>query len=234
MNAKLKGVLILSGVFTLGAVAGAGVSWAWLQREVANELGGKVERRFERRHLRALARELDLSEAQRSKISKIMASHREEREQLMRTLADECGDGLREHREKVAEEIRGVLDPEQQQQFDNLRQKQLERFPLMGPRRGGHKGRSGQGRHSRRPQGEGQSSADPARTFSRFDKNGDDKLSEDEVPPRAWRRMLRADADQDGVISQDELTKHRARRRQRGGRTRGGRKGKGPAAGEPR
>ncbi len=217
MNAKLKGVLILAGVFALGAVTGAGSSWAWLQREVADELGGQTDRRFERRHLKALARELDLSDAQRTKIGELMASHREEHEQLMRNLAEDCGGELRQHREKVADEIRGVLDPEQQQRFDDLRKKQLERFPLMGPPRGGPKGARGQGRRGQRPGNESRAPRDPARTFSQFDENGDGKLSEDEVPARAWRRMQRADEDGDGLISHEELADHPAQRRRRRG-----------------
>ena len=155
MNTKLKGILILTGVFALGAVAGAGSSWAWLKQDVADELGGEMGRQFERRHLKALTRELDLTDEQSAKIKEIMTKHRQEREELMRTLADDCGGELRQHREKVAGEIRAVLDPDQQRQFDELRNKQLERFPLMGPPRGRPGGGPGKGRRGCGPQSPG-------------------------------------------------------------------------------
>ena len=236
MNTKLKGMLILTGVFALGAVAGAGGSWAWLQREVADELGGQMDHRFERRHLKALARQLDLSDEQRAKVAEVMASHREERDELMRSLAEDCGGELRQHREKVADEIRGLLDPEQQRRYDDLRKKQLERFPLMGPPRGGRKGGHGPGRQGRGPQGAASAPRDPAHAFGRFDEDGDGKLTEKEVPPRVWPRLQRADGNEDGVITQDEFSDHRAQRRLRRGGRRGGpdRQGAEPADPPPK
>lgn len=40
--------------------------------------------------------------------------------------------------------------------------------------------------------------------FTRFDTNGDQTLSEDEVPPRVWLRLRRADADGDGKVTLQE------------------------------
>lgn len=38
-----------------------------------------------------------------------------------------------------------------------------------------------------------------------FDANDDGKLSKGEVPPRVWMRLSRADADGDGVVTQQEF-----------------------------
>lgn len=39
----------------------------------------------------------------------------------------------------------------------------------------------------------------------KFDKNGDGKLSQDEVPDEVWARMSKADKDGDGLVSGEEL-----------------------------
>lgn len=38
-----------------------------------------------------------------------------------------------------------------------------------------------------------------------FDADGDGKLSQDEVPPRVWMRLGRADANGDGVVTKTEF-----------------------------
>ncbi len=53
--------------------------------------------------------------------------------------------------------------------------------------------------------------------FDRFDKNGDDLLTEDELPGPLYSRMRGADADGDGAISKDEALAMRGRSRLGGG-----------------
>ena len=53
------------------------------------------------------------------------------------------------------------------------------------------------------------------RFFKRHDRNGDGKLSRDELPPGARRLFERIDANKDGAITREE---HQAFRRARGGR----------------
>lgn len=140
---KLKGVLVLVGVFVLGALAGGAGLFAWQQRERADELMAGPSERMQRRRLVALARQLDLSDAQRDRIREIMVYHRTEQEKLLRDANDQCGGALREHKAKVDAEIRAVLSPEQQAQFDRLQLKQRDRFPFGQPRM---MGRGGLGR----------------------------------------------------------------------------------------
>ena len=49
------------------------------------------------------------------------------------------------------------------------------------------------------------SSADGIPIFSRYDKNGDKKLTEDELPRMGRNRIMRADQNQDGVITEAEF-----------------------------
>ena len=78
--------------------------------------------------------------------------------------------------------------------FDELR-------PDFGRR--GFRDREGDGRQARRGR-------DPRERINRLmqsDQNGDGKLSEDEVPERMRRLFGRADGDQDGEVTKEELTK---------------------------
>jgi len=47
--------------------------------------------------------------------------------------------------------------------------------------------------------------------FALFDANRDDRLASGEVPADLWKRLLRADANGDGLISRTELREARAR-----------------------
>ena len=52
---------------------------------------------------------------------------------------------------------------------------------------------------------------DAERFIKDFDKNGDGKLSKDEVPPDLRERFDELDLNKDGFLDKDELTKHAAR-----------------------
>ena len=60
-----------------------------------------------------------------------------------------------------------------------------------------------------------------------FDKNGDGKLSKEELPERMRGLLERADANKDGFVDKDELTRLAQQQQQQAGRGRG----RGPAAG---
>ena len=66
---------------------------------------------------------------------------------------------------------------------------------------------------------------DPASLFEKFDKNGDGKLTREEMPERGHRLIDRFDADGDGALSKSELPS--------GGAGRGGRRGGGSGGGGP-
>ncbi len=70
---------------------------------------------------------------------------------------------------------------------------------------------------------------DPAQLFARADKNGDGKLTKDELPGPLAERLMKADADGDGAVTKAELEEAR---KKAGGRPRpdaGGRGGFDPA-----
>lgn len=70
-----------------------------------------------------------------------------------------------------------------------------------------------------RPGGKGA----PGEFFKRADKNGDGKLTQDEVPEQFWSRLSKADKNEDGAVTQEEL----AAARPGGPGAPGGGKGKG-------
>jgi Ca2+-binding EF-hand superfamily protein len=106
-----------------------------------------------------------------------------------------------------------------------------EMSPMIGRGRGGPgpEGRGGRGREEEGPAG-----PDPVeeavKTYLAFDKNGDGKLSRDEVPERMQGIFQRGDTNHDGVLTADELrAMARAQQPAGGGREGGeGRGGRGP------
>jgi len=54
-------------------------------------------------------------------------------------------------------------------------------------------------------EGKGRPGGGAAELFKRADKNGDKKLTEDEVPAQAWARLSKADKDSDGSVTIEEL-----------------------------
>ncbi|MFK5921915.1 MAG: hypothetical protein QM496_07030 [Verrucomicrobiota bacterium] len=67
-----------------------------------------------------------------------------------------------------------------------------------------------------------------AEKFAKADKNGDGKLSKDEVPAEAWARMSKADKDGDGAVSKEEMKAAHTARHGKGAAKKTG-KGKKPA-----
>lgn len=133
---RLKGYAALASMFLLGAMAGAGGSYAFLQRQYDLDTQDRAAR--EESHLRALTRELDLTPEQRDRIREIMERNRARHRELLRSTMDRCGMPLAEHKRKVDTEIRALLTPEQQPRFDKLLEKQRERslwgsLPDAGP-----------------------------------------------------------------------------------------------------
>ena len=214
MNAKLKGALVLVGVFALGALAGGAGMRIWMQQERAEEITQGPGRRFERHHLRALERTLNLTREQRDQIEAIMQKYRPERNRLLRELSDNCGAPMKEHKQKIDSEIRALLNPDQQQRFDALLETQGKRFPFMRPPRRGRHGGPHRGRHAP-GRGPTPSRSGRGHLIRQFDQDGDGKLGQQEVPPAVWAEISGADSNGDGLVTRRELrAQHAARRPQ--------------------
>jgi Ca2+-binding EF-hand superfamily protein len=71
-------------------------------------------------------------------------------------------------------------------------------------------GFGGQRPQATRPNGAGPPNAEAI--FSRFDRNSDGKLTENEVPAGLWQRLRNTDANNDGAITPEEFEKNRFRR----------------------
>jgi len=136
VSPRLKTYAIVIGIFVLGAGAGGAAGYAVASKHVAEVLGdgpGAGEaRRFE-----GLARQLDLSREQRDKVRTIMERHRDENRKLTGAMVEKCGGELQELRDRVDNEIRGVLNESQKQRFNELMEKRKHRFPFGGM--GGHR-----------------------------------------------------------------------------------------------
>ena len=89
-----------------------------------------------------------------------------------------------------------------------LTEKELDRHM---DRRRDYRERSGRRRPSTR-EGGGPRSFGPAGFFRRFDADGDGRLRKKEVPERLWPWLSAADADADGVLTEEELRGRHERR----------------------
>lgn len=95
-----------------------------------------------------------------------------------------------------------------------------------GPRREGGPGGPG-----------GPGGASPEETVSmmmQFDKNGDGMLQKSEVPERMQGIFARGDANQDGVLTREELLQTAQKQSQQASASRGGGERRGPGGGERR
>lgn len=152
---KLEVVLLLGGVFLLGAVTGGAITYAHSKRQQTSliEVGAREHRRlgFERR--------LGLSAAQSAQIEAIFARHEAESRALKAQMMSDCGAPMHEHVARIDAEIRALLDPEQQRRFDDIRAKRrlrgLDGFGPPGdhPKRGRalRRGRAPVGEHGPQP-----------------------------------------------------------------------------------
>jgi Spy/CpxP family protein refolding chaperone len=118
-RAKLKGYGAFALVFLLGLLAGGALSRALLQRHYGR-MFKDPSAVFERRRLGALARRLNLDDAQENRVRDIMDKYAAQRRGLTRDIMDRCGAPLRTQKAELDAEIRAVLRPDQQARYDTL------------------------------------------------------------------------------------------------------------------
>ena len=91
---------------------------------------------------------------------------------------------------------------------DELRPQQMARPGGDGPRREGGDGprrEGGPGGEGERREGGASPADELLQTLMAFDKNGDGKLTKDEVPERMQGIFARGDKNNDGILTQDEI-----------------------------
>jgi len=124
---RWKAIALLGLVFVLGAITGAGITFAHTRHEMA-ELSFPPGLRPPRARMRALSRALDLTTEQQDKVKTILERHQHDRRALWDELIEKCGDSIRKQKSDVDGEIRAVLTPAQQPKFDAISKRQDDRF----------------------------------------------------------------------------------------------------------
>lgn len=126
-RAQWKAVLLLSGVFLLGSVAGIGGTLSYVAKERAELRRFDFGKRGEL-PLQALTRRLDLTDAQRQQVKTLLERRGPERRRAMQEVMTTCGAAMREEKSKLDNEIRAILTPEQKTRFDEISARQGERL----------------------------------------------------------------------------------------------------------
>ena len=128
-RSNIKACLVLSGVFVGGLGTGVATTLAWSHSKMVHFLEQGSPSHGELR-MRALQHALNLSADQRTKVTAILERQAPERRRLVGEMMQRCGDPVRAYKAKADTEIRALLSPEQQVQFDKLAKRQAERFFL--------------------------------------------------------------------------------------------------------
>jgi hypothetical protein len=116
--ANLKAMGVLVAVFALGAIAGAGGAFAYTRdevRDLADEPGMREARR-----MRALSRNLSLSDDQERELKAALNRRKKERRAVWLRTMEHCGEPIRQQKAELDAEIRKVLNDEQRTKFDRF------------------------------------------------------------------------------------------------------------------
>jgi len=113
---KLMALLVLVGVFVLGALTGGGVTLLAVRHRVRTMLEGPADQMETRGLVFVLDRALNLTAEQKTQIEQIHQRHLPELNRVRRKSEPE----LAVIRGEAESEIRAVLDPQQQTKFDSM------------------------------------------------------------------------------------------------------------------
>jgi Spy/CpxP family protein refolding chaperone len=141
----VQAIAVMVGVFLLGGLAGSAATYALMPRTPAAFMG---PRHFGGR-MRGLERRLNLTTEQSRQVQAVFDAHAEKMEQHKRAMFEGCGQPMRDEIDAIDREIRGLLNPAQQQAFDSLIEERKQRGlrgPFGPPSHGGGHGPAGRGR----------------------------------------------------------------------------------------
>lgn len=106
----LRGYLVLSGFFLLGALAGIAVGRAYTQREMIDaDLDPQTREAIS---IHAIAAELDLNEQERRHLASVAAKYRSMRREATQEMYDSCGQGMRALQVQMSSEVTAGFRPE--------------------------------------------------------------------------------------------------------------------------
>jgi hypothetical protein len=118
VSPKVKAALVLTGVFVLGGVAGAGASRLYTFHRFSKLMSAPPDQRS-RFRMEVLRHELDLDDAQATKIEGILHDADPEREKA----GEPCKVELEALRQRTDAKISEVLRPDQRGRFEELSKK---------------------------------------------------------------------------------------------------------------
>ena len=120
MSPRLKSILVLLGVFSLGGVTGGAIVHSVALRHLARLLDAPPLVLRQRAFVSSLTHEVDLDDAQMNEIRHILAEHAPELHEIRRTISPRTA----RIRATMMSEMRKVMRPEQLAQFQRFVDKQ--------------------------------------------------------------------------------------------------------------
>ena len=120
MTPRLKSILLLLGVFSLGGVTGGAVVRAVALRHMNALFDGSSLVLRQRAFVSSLKREIDLDDRQMAEVQRILAEHAPELHEIRRTI----GPRTARIRATMMDEMRKVMRPDQLPQFQRFAEKQ--------------------------------------------------------------------------------------------------------------
>ena len=133
MKSKVRAGIVLLAIFVLGAATGVAGTYAMTRQRDAGLYSSESLEDHDHLRLRAMARRLDLDEGQTAEVRAILDRYREQRRALRDQLQESCLKPVAELRSQMEDEIATVLNADQRQQFERIKDRRQGR--RHGPRR---------------------------------------------------------------------------------------------------
>ncbi|AUX48678.1 hypothetical protein SOCE26_102190 [Sorangium cellulosum] len=138
---RWKPLAVLAAVFLFGGVAGTAIGRATAFRDLETTFRGPPTEARAQFRLRAMRRQLDLTDDQVRELRATLAEAEAEREKLL----SECRPALDALRDRTDASVKGVLTPDQRARYEEL-EAERRRHPRPPPHGPGPRGRGPGGR----------------------------------------------------------------------------------------